>query len=125
MFGMGFTEIILILIVAVIALGPDKLPTAAIEVAKFFKKFKTGVEEAKSTINSELNIAEIQNIKNEAQEFQSNIHQITNTNINDLAGLDDDILSDLKDTLKSKEKVTSSYDSSKQEDYSMYNKKEV
>ena len=125
MFGMGFTEIILILIVAVIALGPDKLPTAAIEVAKFFKKFKTGVEEAKSTINSELNIAEIQNIKNEAQEFQSNIHQITNTNINDLAGLDDDILSDLKDTLKSKEKVTSSYDSSKQEDYSMYNKKEA
>ena len=125
MFGMGFTEIILILIVAVIALGPDKLPTAAIEVAKFFKKFKTGVEEAKSTINSELNIAEIQNIKNEAQDFQSNLHQITNTNINDLAGLDDDILSDLKDTLKSKEKVTSSYDSSKQEDYSMYNKKEA
>ena len=125
MFGMGFTEIILILIVAVIALGPDKLPTAAIEVAKFFKKFKTGVEEAKSTINSELNIAEIQNIKNEAQEFKSNIHQITNTNINDLTGLDDDILSDLKDTLKPKEKTTSSYDGSKQEDYSMYNKKEA
>jgi sec-independent protein translocase protein TatB len=125
MFGMGFTEIVLILIVAVIALGPDKLPTAAIEIAKFFKKFKTGIEEAKSTINSELNIAEIQNIKNEAQEFQSNIHQITNTNINDLTGLDDDILSNLEDTLKPKKKAKFSYDSSKQEDYSMYNNKEA
>ena len=40
MFGMGFLEIFLVLIVAIIALGPEKLPTAAVEVVKFFKKFK-------------------------------------------------------------------------------------
>ena len=48
MFGMGFMEIFLIAIIAVIALGPEKLPTAMVEIAKFIKKFKTGLDDAKN-----------------------------------------------------------------------------
>ncbi len=70
MFGMGFMEIFLIAIVAIIALGPDKLPTAMVEVAKFLKKFKSGVEDAKSTLDSELNITEL---KDEANKFKAQI----------------------------------------------------
>ena len=70
MFGMGFMEIFLIAIVAVIALGPDKLPTAMVEVAKFFKKFKSGVEEAKTTLNDELNVTEM---RNEANKLRAQI----------------------------------------------------
>jgi sec-independent protein translocase protein TatB len=83
MFGMGFAEIILILVVAIIALGPEKLPTVAVDVAKFFKKMKTSVDEVKETINSELNIDEISNIKDE---FRSSVG-----GINDLAKIDLDI----------------------------------
>ena len=83
MFGMGFTEIILILVVAIIALGPEKLPTVAVDVAKFFKKMKTSVDEVKDTINSELNIDEISNIKDE---FRSSVG-----GINDLAKINLDI----------------------------------
>ena len=39
MFGMGLTEIFLIAIVAVLFLGPDKLPSTMIEIAKFFPNF--------------------------------------------------------------------------------------
>jgi len=70
MFGMGFMEIFLIAIVAIIALGPDKLPTAMVEVAKFLKKFKSGVEDAKSTLDNELNIGEM---KEEANKFKAQI----------------------------------------------------
>uniref|UniRef100_UPI0040470B35 Sec-independent protein translocase protein TatB n=1 Tax=Aliarcobacter sp. TaxID=2321116 RepID=UPI0040470B35 len=70
MFGMGFMEILLIVIIAIIALGPDKLPTAMVEIAKFIKKFKTGLEDAKSTLDSELNISEM---KAEANKFKSQI----------------------------------------------------
>jgi len=70
MFGMGFMEIFLIAIVAIIALGPDKLPTAMVEVAKFLKKFKSGVEDAKSTLDNELNITEM---KEEANKFKAQI----------------------------------------------------
>jgi len=41
MFDMGFSEIVFIVIVAVIFLGPDKLPETIRSVAKFFRKVKS------------------------------------------------------------------------------------
>ena len=89
MFGMGFMEIFLILIVAVMALGPEKLPSAAVDMVKFFKKFKSGIDDAKSTLDNELNISEM---KNEANKFKASVNEvkgIANFDINDLASLDD------------------------------------
>lgn len=75
MFGMGFMEIFLVLIVAIIALGPEKLPGAAVEIVKFFRKFKSGIEDAKSTLDSEINLSEM---KKEADEFRSSVSNIKN-----------------------------------------------
>lgn len=41
MFGMGFTEILIIAIIAILFLGPDKLPSAMVEIAKFLEIQKT------------------------------------------------------------------------------------
>jgi len=59
MFGMGFTEIVLVLIIAILFLGPEKLPTAMVEVAKFIKGFKKGVHDAKSVIDEEIQVADL------------------------------------------------------------------
>lgn len=97
MFGMGFMEIFLIAIVAIIALGPDKLPTAMVEVAKFLKKFKSGVADAKSTLDNELNITEM---KEEANKFKAQLEDtkmsMTMDSKVDL-GLDDIMQDNLKD----------------------------
>lgn len=76
MFGMGFFEILLIAIIAIVALGPEKLPNAMVEVARFLKKFKSGVEDAKSTLDNELNIAEM---KEEANKFKAQIQSAKST----------------------------------------------
>ena len=70
MFGMGFMEIMLIAIIAVIALGPEKLPTAMIDIAKIFKKFKSGIEDAKETLHNEINLNEM---KDEANKFKAHL----------------------------------------------------
>ncbi|VAY86430.1 Twin-arginine translocation protein TatB [hydrothermal vent metagenome] len=75
MFGMGFTEIFLILLVAIVALGPEKLPGAAIDIVKLFKKFKTGIEDAKTTLNDQLSISEI---KKEAEKLKVNVDDVAN-----------------------------------------------
>lgn len=54
MFGLGFTEILLILVVAIIFLGPERLPKVMVEVAKFFKSFKSTIDEAKNSLSGEL-----------------------------------------------------------------------
>ena len=37
MFGMSFSEILVIAVIAVLVLGPDKLPSAMVQIAKFLK----------------------------------------------------------------------------------------
>ena len=72
MFGMGFTEILLIAMVAIIALGPEKLPTTMVQIAKFINKIKTGLADAISTLYNELNISEL---KAEATKFKTQIEE--------------------------------------------------
>jgi len=50
MFGIGFTELLLIAIIAILFLGPDKLPTALVDMAKFIKSVKKTIGEAKSSL---------------------------------------------------------------------------
>ncbi len=70
MFGMGFSEILLVAIIAVLFLGPEKLPDAMVKIAKFFKTFKSSINEAKSTIEQEI---KIQELKEEALEYKKKL----------------------------------------------------
>jgi len=74
MFGMGFTEILLIAIVAILFLGPDKLPGAMVEIAKFIKGAKKAITSAKESIDSEINIDEL---KKEALNYKAKLDSAT------------------------------------------------
>ena len=112
MFGMGFMEIMLILIVAVIALGPEKLPTAAVDIAKFLKKMRSSVDDAKSTIDSELTKT---GLRDEANNFKDNmgIDRLANLNLDNLIDYDEDF-----DDIKEKPKKEKQTDNSIKAEYS-------
>lgn len=94
MFGFGLMEILLIAIVAIIALGPEKLPSAMVDIAKFFRKLKSGLEEAKSTLDSELKISEL---KSEAEKYKAQVENLkASANIETI--LADDYKLSTKDT---------------------------
>lgn len=50
MFGIGFTELIVVLVVALIVIGPDKLPAIAKTMGKAFVEFRRVGEDLKKTI---------------------------------------------------------------------------
>ena len=102
MFGMGFTEILLIALVAIIALGPEKLPTTMVQIAKFINKFKSGLEDAKATLNNGLSISEM---KEEANKFKSQLEE-TKTSLT----IDSKVDLGLKDILNDDLNITSSID---------------
>ena len=74
MFGMSLPEIIVILVIAVLVLGPDKLPEALVKFAKFFKYFKAQVSSAKSNFEQEVRIAEL---KADAAKLKSSVTDIS------------------------------------------------
>lgn len=76
MFGISFPEMTLILVIAVIALGPEKLPKALVEIAKYFKIIKKAVNDAKSNFEQEVKIAEL---KEDAKKYKDSIENTTNS----------------------------------------------
>ena len=95
MFGIGFTELILIAIVAIIFLGPDKLPQAMIDVAKFIKSVKKAVSDAKGSLEEGMKIADL---KEEALNYKRQLDSATNELQNfknlSLDDFDDDVTYD-------------------------------
>ncbi|PLX87153.1 MAG: twin-arginine translocase subunit TatB [Desulfuromonas sp.] len=58
MFGIGMTELLLIMGLALIVLGPKKLPDLARAMGKGFSEFKRATDEIKNTVREESGIAE-------------------------------------------------------------------
>ncbi|RUM66303.1 MAG: Sec-independent protein translocase TatB [Sulfurospirillum sp.] len=99
MFGMSFGEILVIAIIAILFIGPDKLPDTMVKVAKFFRSFKKSIHEVKDSIEQEVHLAEL---KEEAisykEQLEKSVDEIKNsTNINVMDDLTDGF-DDIKDS---------------------------
>jgi sec-independent protein translocase protein TatB len=56
MFGMGFSEIVVILVIALIFLGPEKLPQAAKSISKGIRDLRKQTKELQTTIEADEHI---------------------------------------------------------------------
>jgi sec-independent protein translocase protein TatB len=54
MFGLGFGEIVIILVLALILLGPQRLPDVAKQLGKGLREFKKATDDLKSQFETEL-----------------------------------------------------------------------
>ena len=108
MFGMGFTEILLIAVMAIIFIGPDKLPSTMVDIAKFFRNVKNTIGTVKDSIEEEMNVSDI---KQEALAYKEQLLKATEdiNPVNDVAAglsnLNDDILSMDDEKLKAPKAV--------------------
>ena len=65
MFGIGMPELILILAVALIVIGPKKLPDLAKSLGRALGEFKRATNDLKESIQSETGLDEVRNSFNE------------------------------------------------------------
>ena len=111
MFGMGFTEILIIAVIAILFLGPDKLPSAMVEVAKFFRSVKKTIGTVKDSLEEEMNITDIKEealaYKKELLSASDELKKATDIpNIGaSLTNLGDDLLGDDLEPTAKKEPV--------------------
>ena len=101
MFGMGFTEIMIIAVIAILFMGPDKLPGAMVEIDKFFRNAKKTLGDVKDSLEEEMNVSEIKQealaYKKELLDASDSIKKATDVKGTIASGLSDlnaDILGD-------------------------------
>ena len=72
MFDMGFTEMMLIGIVALVVIGPERLPGVARTAGKYFSRLRSFVTNVRADVESELKADELREMfETQQQELQS------------------------------------------------------
>jgi sec-independent protein translocase protein TatB len=73
MFDMGFTEVVLIGVVALVVIGPERLPAVAITVGKYVGQLKRFMTNVRADVESELKTDEIRKLLATQQEELSSL----------------------------------------------------
>jgi sec-independent protein translocase protein TatB len=77
MFDVGFSEMLVIGIVALVVIGPERLPRVARTLGVLFGRMQRYVSQVKADINREMEAADLGNVKSEfenaARSFKSDI----------------------------------------------------
>jgi len=68
MFGMGMPEILLLLAIALVVIGPKKLPDLAKSLGRAMGEFKKATRELKESIDVEKEFSEVKNTLNETKQ---------------------------------------------------------
>jgi sec-independent protein translocase protein TatB len=67
MFDIGFSEIVVIAVVALIVIGPERLPKAARTLGHLFGRLQRYVNDVKADINREMELDELRKLKTQVQ----------------------------------------------------------
>jgi sec-independent protein translocase protein TatB len=77
MFDIAFSELLVIGVVALVVIGPERLPKVARTMGHLFGRLQRYVSQVKSDINREMELSELSKVKTEfegaAREFQRDI----------------------------------------------------
>ncbi len=78
MFDMGFAEMLIIGIVALLVIGPERLPSVARKAGTYVAKIKRFVSNVKSDVEREFRTDELQQMLKKQQEELSSLKDIVN-----------------------------------------------
>jgi sec-independent protein translocase protein TatB len=80
MFDIGFSEIVVIAVVALIVIGPERLPKTARMLGHLFGRLQRYVNEVKADINREMELDELRRLKQEvksaASDFERSVQSV-------------------------------------------------
>ena len=82
MFDIGFSELMVIGVVALIVIGPEKLPRVARTVGHLAGRLQRYVSDVKADINREIELDELRKMRDSMQQAASSFESTVQTEIN-------------------------------------------
>jgi sec-independent protein translocase protein TatB len=85
MFDIGFSELFVIGIVALIVIGPERLPKVARTAGHLFGRMQRYVNDVKADINREMELDELRKMKTQFESAAREVETSVNTQVNALS----------------------------------------
>jgi|TARA_R110002072_G_scaffold205137_1_gene363034 sec-independent protein translocase protein TatB len=101
MFDIGWTEMVVVLVIAVLVVGPKDLPRAIATIGKYIRKARSMAREFQSGINDLAREAELDDIKKDISSTDFNIKKQVEDAVDptgSMQGMFNDIKPEIKDT---------------------------
>lgn len=106
MFDLGFTELMVVAVIGLIVLGPERLPKVARQAGQWLGKLQRYVADVKSDINRQMELDELRNLQKEVTGAAREIEETVRSTVSDAEAQFDSIRSDLEGGESSSSAVT-------------------
>jgi sec-independent protein translocase protein TatB len=91
MFDIGFSELLVIAVVALIVIGPERLPKVARTAGHLFGRLQRYVNDVKADIQREMELDELKKLRSEFEDAARSVEQSVNEVGQDLRATSDDL----------------------------------
>ncbi len=86
MFDVGFSELMVIAVVALIVIGPERLPRVARTMGHLFGRLQRYVNDVKADINREMELEELRKFKSTFEDAARGFENSVNTTVSSVEG---------------------------------------
>ncbi len=95
MFDIGFSELMVIAVVALVVIGPERLPRVARTAGHLMGRLQRYVNDVKADINREMELEELRKFKNEFEQTAQTVQSQVDSEINKTEEMFNSITADL------------------------------
>jgi sec-independent protein translocase protein TatB len=91
MFDIGFSELLVIMVVALLVIGPERLPKVARTAGHLFGRLQRYVNDVKSDIQRELELDELKKLRSQFEDAARSVEQSVNEVGREINAASDDL----------------------------------
>lgn len=97
MFDIGFSELLVIAVVALLVIGPERLPKVARTAGHLFGRLQRYVNDVKADINREMELDELRRLRSEFENAAHSVQQSVNEVDQQVRAAGDDLTRSVSD----------------------------
>lgn len=91
MFDIGFSEMVVLAVVALVVLGPERLPKVARQAGQWMGKLRRYVDDVKSDINRQMELSELRDLKTQVTDAAREIETSVQSTVSGMQSQFDDV----------------------------------
>lgn len=91
MFDIGFSEMVVLAVVALVVLGPERLPRVARQTGAWMGKLRRYVDDVKSDINRQMELTELRDLKSQVTDAARELETSVQSTVSGVQSSFDDV----------------------------------